>query len=122
MHEEFDPFDPEEIRRRQMLSIAGQSEDDAGMSAIMGPDEEELPASQTESSIPTVGVNRSAPMTEAQRHYQQTLGQMPNQADYRPSRGRTVLNAIAGGLAGAAGGPTVGYGIGHSLATGPYNQ
>jgi hypothetical protein len=50
--------------------------------------------------------------------------QMPNYQDpqFRNSRLRTVLNAIAGGLAGAAGGPIAGMKVGEGLRDVKYNR
>ncbi len=121
--QDFNPYDPEEMRRRQMLAM--DTEGDASDASVMAPDEEELPASQTEQSVPTVGTNRSvspAEMTAAQRHYSQTMSQMPTPDQFVNSRGRRALNAIAGGLAGASGGPVVGLNVGHTLAAAPYRQ
>lgn len=114
----YDPYDPEEIRRRQLFDM----ETDAADQVVMAPDEEELPASQTEQSVPTVGNNRTVPeMTGAQRQYSQTMSQMPTPDQYQPSKKRTVLNAILGGLAGASGGAKVGYEVGSKLRTAPYD-
>lgn len=48
--------------------------------------------------------------------------QMPQIADYPQSRGRTILNAIAAGLAGASGGPQVGLQTAKSLTNVPYQR
>src|SRR5271157_2296730 len=45
-----------------------------------------------------------------------------NDPQYENSRLRTVLNAIAGGFAGAAGGPKVGMEVGSSLRDAKYNR
>ena len=47
---------------------------------------------------------------------------LPRRQDYNTSRGRTVLNAIAAGLAGASGGPWVGLKTGETLRDLPYNR
>lgn len=46
----------------------------------------------------------------------------PRMEDYQPGRLRTVMNAIAGGLAGAAGGPQVGFQTGQALHDIPFNR
>lgn len=50
--------------------------------------------------------------------------QLPDRSspEYNNSRLRTVLNAIAGGLAGASGGPKAGLEVGSSLRDAKYNQ
>lgn len=47
--------------------------------------------------------------------------QIPQAQDYRPNRLHTVLNAIAGGLAGLSGGPKVGLEVGRNLSEHPFN-
>ena len=46
--------------------------------------------------------------------------EMPTSDQFKQSKLRTVLNAIAGGLAGASGGPKVGAEVGTLLHEGPY--
>ena len=45
-----------------------------------------------------------------------------NDPDFKNSKVRTFLNALAGGLAGASGGPKVGYEIGSQLRDQKYNR
>lgn len=62
------------------------------------------------------------PINPAQRLLPEENIPVPQYENYRPSRGRTVLNAIAGGLAGASGGPLAGLTVGERLRDNEYNK
>jgi hypothetical protein len=99
----YDPYDPEERRRREALSGAGMNdvEYDGGASNVLndGPDEEpdNDPDDQSALGAPVQAGSVVSPSVD---RYRQTLANMPSRADYEPSKLRRFGAALAGGLAG----------------------
>lgn len=129
----FNYFDQDELRRQRMLGDMGPTiesgfrgypddQEPAGAALALAPDEQDGPEENEDSNTDTAtGPTRTsqAQLSPAQLAFQKAMGQMPNPQDYKPSRGRRVMAAIAGGLAGMRD-PTMGYNIGHAIASSPY--
>lgn len=102
----YDPYDPEEIRRRQILAMQDN---------VMSPDEGDYePTSETPSPSPVK-------LTEAQQKYKEVLGQMPEREAYKPSKWRRFGAALAGGLTGIKN-PELGVKVAQGTLEAPYNE
>lgn len=120
----YDPYDPEEIRRRQILamqdpSLAPQNIDDkyAMQDHVMAPDEGDYePTSEVASPSPS-----PVKLTDAQQKYREVLGQMPEKEAYKPSKWRRFGAALAGGLTGMKD-PGLGVKVAQSTLEAPYNS
>src|SRR6266702_2596256 len=103
---QYDPYDPDEIRRRQLLASSQDSAGPPQLSNIMQPDEEDFAPQQPNEQYSPGGVSSQgkaanvSTLTPAQQRFKDTLSQMPQKADYQPSRWRRFGAAVAGGAAG----------------------
>ena len=86
---------------------------DQNISAIMAPDEEE--------GEPASVKPDNAKLSPAMQQYQAALGQMPKSADYKPSRGRRIMAAIAGGFTGIKD-PRLGVEVAQGIISDPYKH
>jgi hypothetical protein len=113
---QYDPYDPEELKRRQLL--APPEDDLPGAAQVMEPDdtEEEVPASGTQSMTSTV-----PQLSPGQAKYRQALESMPKSTDFKPSKKRRFLAALAGGLTGIRD-PRAGIEVAHSLVSSPFES
>lgn len=110
---QYSPFDPEEIRRRQMLGIDPMSDDS-------DEDEQSLNGSGLAMSPSTLPI-QSAPLSPAQQKYKSLIDQAPQPENYQPSKWRKFGAAVAGGLAGLKDAKT-GYNVGRTIASQPYEE
>lgn len=98
------PYDPDEIRRRQLLAASmdsppptatGEAPDITAQ--VMGDDEGDA---ETSGAYAGVGAGKPGQLSPAQQKYRQTVESMPLQENYAPSKWRRFGAAVAGGLAG----------------------
>jgi len=74
------------------------------------------------SNIPSVNLSTSVPQDDFIEHLRTLLENPPTKQDYKPTTGRRVLSALAGGLTGFAQGPKAGEEAGQSVYYAPFNQ
>src|SRR5437870_5200702 len=111
------PLDP--TQRLRNLANPDNGDPNNVRNAIQGVADQSL-----QGSLDSTGYDRLLGLsnypTPALNAYQQFLANPPNPADYKPSIGRRIGAAIAGGFAGASShNPLMGYQIAQDITSGP---
>lgn len=120
-------FDPDELRRRQMLApfTAEQSfpqdSDDTSAESVMAPDEDEENEEDTYAPATGAGVSGLAQLGPAAQRYASLMGQKPDAANYKPSKLRRLGAAIAGFGVGVRD-PRAGVETAQSILSNPYQS
>lgn len=112
----YDPFDPEEIRRRQAMNQP--TIEDGIMAPDMGDQEEDQ---QAAAETPSKPANAALTLSPAQQRYRDVLNQTPQMTQYAPSRGRRIAAMVLGGLAGIRD-PKAGYEMASDIVSSPYQR